>query len=114
MEYSHCWQRSQRLRKVDGGHAMGQWDEFAHHPSATSMLLGKLRFHCVIGDMSSWESYVLLLLPLPPFQGKWEVTPPIKEVGQGLGNHLENLASVSLGLGDLETTPHPHLKNSKG
>ena len=43
-----------------------------------------------------------------------EPPPPIKEVGQGLGNHLENLASVSLGLGDLETTRHPHLKNSKG
>lgn len=107
MEYSRCWQRSQRLREVDGGHAMGQRHEFAHHPSATSMLLGKLRFHCVIGDMSSWESYVLLPLPLPPFQGKWGVTPPHQESGAGVREPPRELGKCLLGSGGPRDYPSP-------
>lgn len=29
-------------------------------------------------------------------------------------NHVENLANISLDLGDPETAPHPHLKSSEG
>ena len=29
-------------------------------------------------------------------------------------NHVENLANISLDLGEPETSPHPHLKSSEG
>lgn len=103
MEYSHCWQRSQRLRKVDGGHAMGQWDEFAYHLHALREAEISLCYwrHELLGEL---RPVTAASSSLP---GEMGSDPPHQGSGAGVREPPRELGKCLLGSGGPRDYPSP-------